>query len=176
MDIKLPDISQGRRRNNISSIRNLNYEENKNKKGSIHNLSTVNDNNNNKNNNNNNNNNRNNSNHSSTQNARHIVAQESKEPILPSIRTYHLDNVESDELLKAVLRRFSSLKQSDRHNFILEIFKDCDPADMSYIYKVDRFIRNIMYIYIKKKKKKKKKKRKIIVYIIQNIKPFLDKY
>jgi len=154
MDIKLPDISQGRRRNNISSIRNLNYEENKNKKGSIHNLSTVNDNNKN---NNNNNNNRNNSNHSSTQNARHIVAQESKEPILPSIRTYHLDNVESDELLKAVLRRFSSLKQSDRHNFILEIFKDCDPADMSYIYKVDRFIRNIMYIYIKKKKKKKKK-------------------
>jgi len=58
--------------------------------------------------------------------------------ITQGIKPYQdkFENITNEEIIKALLKRFSKLDPEVRHEFILKVFKDCDPNDMTYIYKV----------------------------------------
>jgi len=123
MNIKLPDIlSQVKKRNNINSLftASTNHLENNRtiKPSSASNTSNI--------------NNHNNTNTKFSSQAKEVTTQ--------TIKAYQLENVESEDLIKAILKRFSHLDKEVRHDFILKIFKDCDSDDMTFIYEVKRII------------------------------------
>jgi len=119
MDLKLPDITQYKKKNNNNQY----LEELKPKKQS--NLSSsasyaYNP-----------------SPHHNNIHNRHLsISHPSKESLLFPSKSFQLEDYEHEDILKSVLKRFSLLEPSVRHDFLLKIFKDCNPDDMTYIYKV----------------------------------------
>ncbi|ORX53303.1 WD40 repeat-like protein [Piromyces finnis] len=114
MDLKLPDISLNRKKSSYLSLEDSKYKK-QNITTSIsysNNLNVFNNNN----------------------YRRHSISSSQSKELLTS-KSFQIDNFDNEDVIKSVLKRFSTLNPAVRHDFILKIFKDCNPDDMSYIYK-----------------------------------------